>query len=71
MNPSEWRWRKFSTGRQRFCYLCKCEVTFKSSTVDHFIPKSKGGPDKPKNYRLCCGPCNFNKGAQRPQKATP
>lgn len=30
-------------------------------TIDHIIPKSKGGTDDPENLRLACGSCNAAK----------
>ena len=31
-------------------------------TVDHIIPKSKGGPDELDNYQPMCARCNHKKG---------
>lgn len=31
-------------------------------TIDHILPRSKGGVDKHKNYQLMCMPCNESKG---------
>ena len=31
-------------------------------TVDHIIPKSKGGETTPNNVLICCGTCNVDKG---------
>ena len=31
-------------------------------TLDHVIPKSKGGPNTWKNLVTCCGECNVKKG---------
>lgn len=48
------------------CFYCH-EVTELSAheerheltaTVDHFIPRKFGGPDKPRNFRLACWDCN-------------
>lgn len=38
------------------------------ATIDHYIPKSKGGEDKFKNYRLACARCNRNKGNSMPKE---
>lgn len=32
-------------------------------TVDHITPRSKGGPDHPKNYQTLCSRCNSIKGS--------
>ncbi|TLP74067.1 HNH endonuclease [Nesterenkonia sphaerica] len=33
-----------------------------ASTVDHVIPKSRGGDSSWSNLLACCGPCNVRKG---------
>ena len=30
-------------------------------TIDHRIPKSRGGSNKPRNLQTMCSPCNFSK----------
>ena len=35
---------------------------FRSGTIDHKIPKSKGGTNKPENLVLACSSCNSKKG---------
>lgn len=36
-----------------------CEETY---TVDHIIPRSKGGTNESKNLAICCNSCNTGKG---------
>ncbi len=40
------------------CWYCGC---FEISTVDHVVPKSKGGSDDLDNLVLCCKSCNSKK----------
>jgi len=39
-------------------------------TLDHVIPKSKGGPKSWDNLTTCCVPCNQKKGDKTPQEAS-
>ena len=39
------------------CYLCDISLTIDEMTIDHMIPKSKGGGGK-YNLRPCCLKCN-------------
>jgi hypothetical protein len=45
------------------CFYCRRKVGKRSSTVDHVVPRSKGGPDAPHNLVLCCRSCNIHKAA--------
>lgn len=49
-------------GRQ--CVYCHQYMTFKSMTVDHIKPKSKGGKDNPANLLPACKSCNSMKGTK-------
>lgn len=44
------------------CFYCKCELTLCESTIDHVVPKSKGGSNHVDNLVLCCKICNNKKG---------
>lgn len=49
-----------------FCCYCQKPMTLrlnrpKTATVEHIIPRSKGGADKPFNYAAACRPCNEKK----------
>ena len=44
------------------CKYCEKELTFKTATLDHVIPLSKGGYDRLKNVVICCDLCNKKKG---------
>lgn len=45
------------------CNGCKEKLPVKVMQMDHIIPYSRGGSDKPSNLQLLCGPCNGSKGA--------
>jgi 5-methylcytosine-specific restriction endonuclease McrA len=44
------------------CLYCGCRVHEHNATVEHFIPRSAGGPDHGANLFLACGPCNAHAG---------
>ena len=44
------------------CAGCKHHFPFRNLTVDHIVPKSKGGTDHLDNLQLLCGACNSAKG---------
>lgn len=55
----------------RLCYRCQKTILFGAYSqenskfswdVDHFKPKSKGGPDDISNLKPCCIKCNRKKG---------
>ena len=45
-----------------YCWHCKCFFPTKDLTLDHLIPKSKGGSNLPENLWLACVPCNRSRG---------
>jgi 5-methylcytosine-specific restriction endonuclease McrA len=51
------------------CSYCGKEITQKESTIDHIIPKSKGGSNTWENICLACKPCNVFKDDRSPKEA--
>lgn len=49
----------------RSCGYCPAPAT----TVDHILPRSRGGKDTWKNTVAACGPCNQRKGDRTPAEA--
>jgi 5-methylcytosine-specific restriction endonuclease McrA len=49
------------------CQYCGAERS--SLTVDHVIPRSKGGLSTWENIVTCCAPCNRRKGDRLPKQA--
>ncbi len=43
------------------CRYCLCLLTPESATIDHIIPRSKGGPTQKSNLVAACRPCNAQK----------
>ena len=46
------------------CQYCSKKITIGKSTIDHVIPKSRGGKHEWKNIVLSCAPCNQKKGSR-------
>ena len=44
------------------CNGCEVLLPFRNLTIDHIIPRSRGGTDDPDNLQLLCGACNSTKG---------
>lgn len=49
------------------CRYCGVKITRREMTIDHYIPRSKGGTNSWKNFVLACGPCNTKKGDSMPE----
>lgn len=47
-----------------FCGGCGVHFQKRNLTVDHIVPKSKGGTDHQENLWLLCGACNSSKGTK-------
>ena len=65
--------RKIRVNRHRIMrrdgYTCVYCGSKKNLTIDHIIPKSKGGDNSWKNLVTCCSPCNRIKGDKTPEQA--
>ncbi len=48
--------------KKKVCQYCGRKVGDSSGTLDHFIPKSKGGIRSKRNIKLACKKCNSVKG---------
>ena len=46
-----------------------CGTSFGRMTLDHVIPRSKGGSSAWDNIVTCCAPCNRRKGDRLPKQA--
>jgi hypothetical protein len=55
------RVRRRARGRCEYCRTAE-QVAGEEFTVDHIVPRSKGGTDRLSNLALCCFVCNPIKG---------
>lgn len=46
------------------CYLCHESVNEDNATLDHVLPKCRGGRDTNANLKTCCSKCNGGKGSR-------
>ena len=53
-----WR-KKIKDKWENKCAYCGCDEHL---TIDHIVPRSKGGPDFTKNCLCACHTCNQDKG---------
>jgi hypothetical protein len=45
-------------------WICQRCGSHQNLTVDHVVPRAKGGTDDPSNLQTLCGSCNSSKGAR-------
>lgn len=56
--------------RDKFiCQYCSKKLTEKMATIDHVLPRSRGGTDTWENTVCCCVQCNSRKGCRTPDEA--
>ena len=51
------------------CQYCSLDLTDKEATVDHIVPRHKGGGNSWVNLVACCRDCNLFKGNRTPKEA--
>lgn len=54
--------QKLITQYGSYCYWCGCESSPEKLTVDHLIPRSRGGSHSMENLRVACLRCNHTRG---------
>ena len=52
------------------CQYCHDKFPQSKLTLDHVIPKSRGGPKSWENIVACCERCNQKKGNKTPSEAS-
>ena len=50
------------------CQYCEKKMSLSESTIDHVIPKSKGGSHTWENVVISCRKCNQKKGSKLPKE---
>lgn len=56
--------------RDRFlCQYCGKPLRSQEVTLDHIVPKSRGGETNWENLAACCPSCNVRKGSKLPEEA--
>ena len=53
---------KMYDNQEKKCKGCRVEFELRNLTIDHVLPRSKGGQDNIENLQLLCGSCNSIKG---------
>ena len=54
---------------QYCCQYCNMDLTDKDATIDHIVPRSKGGGSTWVNMVASCRDCNLSKGNRTPKEA--
>jgi len=72
------RRRRANSGKQRVrilardklrCQYCGAKGTIFELTLDHIVPRARGGRSEPENLCAACKPCNQRKGDRTPDEA--
>jgi len=51
------------------CAYCGRRLSMTSGTIDHVVPRARGGPDAMTNVVACCWDCNQRKADRTPEDA--
>lgn len=51
--------------KQRYrCFCCEREIGYEIATLEHVIPKAKGGANREDNFVVTCHGCNAQRGTE-------
>lgn len=62
------RYKKIFDAQNELCYLCDKPLSVYDCTIDHVVPRSKGGKNTLRNILLVHSRCNHLKGSRLPTK---
>ena len=63
------QWKKLYRLTATFiCPYCRKEFPLNKATIDHLVPRSRGGASEPYNMVWACKRCNNEKGALTPEE---
>lgn len=62
------RYKKLFDAQHELCYLCEKPLSVYDCTIDHVLPRSKGGKNSLRNILLVHSKCNHIKGDRIPTK---
>ena len=73
--PAELRGEAVWVGK---CIHCNAKLVVRddgspvgAATVEHIVPRNRGGGDEPENLALACARCNFQKGYRHDARRRP
>lgn len=61
MNNQRKKFAEFRKKSKPVCYFCKETIPKKKTTVEHLLPRSRGGTNEESNLAIACAPCNSDK----------
>ena len=61
------RWKLSLLKKHPFCKWCNCPLTIETATLEHIIPRARGGLDNMNNFALACEPHNSERGHDMPE----
>lgn len=59
--PRKNQWHRAARKYNGHCYYCGCRPNPDDITVDHAVPRSRGGKNRDDNLLPACDPCNNEK----------
>jgi hypothetical protein len=65
----EWSRKNYAAAYERDGSVCRYCGSTDDLTVDHVVPRARGGSDNLENLAVACRRCNSRKGARTPDRA--